>query len=169
MKRYILLIALLSLSAVYVGECAPLEPNSLYGLRLGDSMSAVRAEADKQRWSFVGDIIGSSPHLITWEFRDKRNRVYTAFSNDRLYRITLYLEDNHPSEPMFNVFLKDLADEYGKPQIITYDTSYEWHIGRVSILLSRYSDSDLEKYGLSQTCELELQINQPVEYNLRYF
>ena len=168
MKRYFLLIVSVMLLAVGVGECAPVEPNSLLGLRLGDSMYTVRAAADKQRWSFVGDIIGASPSLVTWEYRDRKNKIYVAFSNDRLFRITIYFEDDYPSEPIFNGFMKDLTDEYGKPQVIVSDTNYEWHIGRITISLSRYSDSYIEKHSLSQTCELELRVNQPVESNLNY-
>jgi len=168
MKRYILLIVLVLLSIVGTGECASVEPNSLYGLRLGAPMHAVQTEADKQKWSLVEEFRGS-PFLLTREYRDKRTKIYVSFSNDRLFRITLYLNDDHPSETTFNGFMKDLTDEYGQPQVIATDTNYEWHIERVIISLSRYSDSYLKQHGLSQICELELRVNQPAVSNLEYF
>jgi len=169
MKRYILIIIVLSLLlAVGAGECASVQPNSLYGLKLGESMHAVHAEADKQKWSLVEELRGS-PSLLTREYRDRRTKIYVSFSNNRLFRITLYLNDDHPSEPAFNGFMKDLTDEYGEPQVIVFDTNYEWRIGRVIISLSRYSDSYLKQHSLSQICELELRVNQPVESNLEYF
>ena len=170
MKRRILLVVLLSSLAVGVGECASAEPNSLWGLRLGDSMYAAQAKAEEQGWSLVEELRGSSPSLVTREYRERRrNRIYASFLNERLFRITLYLEDDHPSDPAFNGFMKDLTDEYGEPQVIVSDTNYEWRIGRVTISLSRYSSSHIRQFGLTQTCELELRVNQPVEYNLNYF
>ena len=167
LKRHILLILLILLSTV--GECASVQPDGLLGLKLGDSIYTVQAKADKQKWRLVEELLGVSPSLITREYRDKKTKIYASFSNDRLFRITIYLDDDHPSEPAFNGFMKDLTDEYGEPQVIVFDTNYEWRIGRVIISLSRYSDSYLKQHSLSQICELELRVNQPVESNLEYF
>ena len=111
----------------------------------------------------------ASPSMMTREYRDRRNKVYVSFSNDRLFRITIYYEDNNPAETLFNGFMKDLSDEYGQPQVISSGTNYEWRMGRVVVSLSRYSDSYLKNHGLSQICELELRVDQPIESNLRYF
>ena len=159
MKRYILIVFIL-LSVAGIGECAPEQPNSLLGLMLGDSMNSVQAEADKQRWSLVEELLGASPSIVTREYRGGRNKIYVSFSNDRLFRITIYFDDRNPSESIFNGFMKDLRDEYGEPRVIVSDTNYEWHIGSVVISLSRYSESYLKQYGISQVCELELRVSR---------